>query len=377
MQEADGQTESRTERFRVRASRRRKVALVVAAVVVATLAVGAVTWRFVHVSASSADATARVSSTVASAAPVVVPSEPATTPVARVEVPGLVGMNVVEAGTVLKAAGLEMRVAAEGTAASASDAVVRTQLPEAGTVTTAGAVVTIVVPTPLARAAATKHSATPRVVSGHFVVVIDPGHQSHADATPEAIGPGSAEQKPRMTAGVTGVSSQVPEYEVDLEISTNLQRRLEDAGVRVVMTRTTNDVNLSNVERAQIANTSKADLFVRVHTDSSPDGSIAGVSTLYPAMNQWTKPIVARSRRAASEVQQHLVAATGAVDGGSVPRSDIAGFNWSKVPAVLVQTGFQSNPVEDRLLASPHYQDEVAQGMADGILAYLRGARAR
>lgn len=376
MQEADGQTESRTERFRVRASRRRKVAAVVAVSLVATVILGAVAWRFVHTTASSPDASAAVPSRVASAAPSVAPSEPATL-VARVEVPALVGMNVAQAGTVLKAAGLEMRVTAEGTAASASDAVVRSQIPEAGTVTTSGSVVTIVVPAPLARAAASKAPATPKVVSGHFVVVIDPGHQSRADATPEAIGPGSSEQKPRMTAGVTGVSSQVPEYEVDLEISTNLQQRLEDAGVRVVMTRTTNDVDLSNVERAQIANTSKADLFVRVHTDSSPDSSIAGVSTLYPATNLWTKPIVAPSHRAASEIQQHLVATTGASDGGSVARTDIAGFNWSKVPAVLIQTGYQSNPVEDRLLASAHYQDEVAQGMADGILAYLRGERAQ
>jgi len=156
-----------------------------------------------------------------------------------------------------------------------------------------------------------------------------------------------------------------------------LEYETEKAGVRVVMTRTTNDVDLSNIERAQIADKAKADLFVRVHTDSAPDASVAGVSTLYPANDKWTRSITGSSRKAAEAIQRDIVAATGAVDRGLAARSDIAGFNWSTVPAVLVQTGCQSNPVEDRLLASAHYQDEMAQGMAEGILAYLAGGRAQ
>jgi len=50
---------------------------------------------------------------------------------------------------------------------------------------------------------------------------------------------------------------------------------------------------------------------------------------------------------------------------------DLSGFNWSTVPTVLVECGFLSNPVEDRLLASPHYQDKLATGIADGVMAYL------
>ena len=96
---------------------------------------------------------------------------------------------------------------------------------------------------------------------------------------------------------------------------------------------------------------------------------------MFPATNQWTKPIAGASRKAAALIQQHVVSDTGVQDDGSASRSDVAGFNWSTVPAVLVQAGYQSNPVEDRLLASPHYQDELAKGMAEGVLAYLDGGR--
>jgi N-acetylmuramoyl-L-alanine amidase len=141
------------------------------------------------------------------------------------------------------------------------------------------------------------------------------------------------------------------------------------------MTRTTNDVNLSNTERAQIANAARADLFVRLHADSSTDESLSGVSTLYPSSNAWTKPIAETSVRAAHTIQTSLVKKTHAVDVGTAERGDLAGFNWSSVPAVLVGVGFPSNRVEDRLLVSPNYQDKVAEGLADGILTYLEDQR--
>jgi N-acetylmuramoyl-L-alanine amidase len=265
-----------------------------------------------------------------------------------------------------------MKVVREGSATSAAELVVHTQQPLAGTVAIVGSTVVVTVPA-LARKA--KSTAPQKGSDGKWIVVIDPGHQSRTDQLLEPIGPGSTDSKVRMTAGATGVTSGVPEYEINLEIATNLQKRLEAAGVRVVMTRTTNDVDVSNAERAQIANRAKADLFIRVHADSSTDPKAVGVSTLYPDSNGWTKPIVGSSRKAAVLIQQRLLSSTSARDDGSSARSDIAGFNWAKVPAVLVQTGFQSNSVEDKLLSSAHYQDLLAQGMADGVLAYLKGGR--
>ncbi len=205
-------------------------------------------------------------------------------------------------------------------------------------------------------------------------MVIDPGHQARSNSAPEPIGPGAKEVKPKVSGGATGVKTRIPEYEIVLQISMNLKKRLEAQGVKVVMTRSTNDVNLSNSERADIANRAKADLFVRVHGDGSPDSKTAGISTLYPGKNRWTKAITAQSKQAARMVQAAAIGATGAVDRGIVARQDLSGFNYAKVPSILVETGFLSNSVEDRLLSSPHYQDKVAQGMAAGIMEYLEGS---
>ncbi|MDF1541693.1 MAG: N-acetylmuramoyl-L-alanine amidase [Anaerosomatales bacterium] len=287
-----------------------------------------------------------------------------------VEVPDFVGKTLAEAEVLLSTAGIAVET--EEDASVAADAVgdARTVLgqdPAAGTVMPAGMAVRL-------RVAAEPDASAPGVAAG-AVVVIDPGHQSRGDSTPEPVGPGADESKPRVTGGTTGTFTRVPEYEVVLQISTNLKARLEAAGVTVVMTRTTNDVNVSISERAAIANDAGADLFVRVHADGNVDSGRTGIATLYPGENRWTTPIVARSRGAAGLVQESVIAATGAESLGTLPRTDLSGFNWSRVPTVLLECGFMTNPVEDRLLSSPHYQDKLAEGMANGIIAFLNAER--
>lgn len=295
------------------------------------------------------------------------PVDPGPTPV---EVPTLTGLKLDEAKLVLTAAGLTPTVRRDP-AGRSKEPTVTSQDPPPGTLARPGAVITIVVP-----AARDKDADDEDVVDrGEFVVCIDPGHQSHSDSKTEPIGPGSAVVKSRITGGTTGVVTGVPEYETVLQIATNLKRRLEAAGVTVVMTRSTNDGNLSNAERAQIANAAHADLFVRVHADSSTDEKLCGVSTLYPSVNDWTKKTAEESKRAASVIQPAVVKSTRAVNIGMAERGDLAGFNWSTVPCVLVSVGFPSNRVEDRLLVSPNYQDQVAQGLAAGTLEFLSGER--
>ena len=51
--------------------------------------------------------------------------------------------------------------------------------------------------------------------------------------------------------------------------------------------------------------------------------------------------------------------------------SNMSGFNWSKVPAIIVEMGMMSNAAEDRLLSNPAYQDKLATGIANGVVAYL------
>jgi len=283
----------------------------------------------------------------------------------RVQVPSVTGKSVEEAEIVLAAAGLsvERRETAQVVAAG-TPIVVVSQTPAAGEVVDQGTTVLLRIPaTSMATVAA----------APQYVVCIDPGHQAKSDLKPEPIGPGATETKGRVLGGTTGTATKLPEYEVTLQIATNLQKRLEAAGVKVVMTRTTNDVSISNSERALIANNANADLFVRVHCDGSTDSAASGISTLYPGATQWSAGITAPSKSAANSVQSAVVAATGAVSRGAIARTDQTGFNWAKVPAVTVECGFMTNAVEDKLLASPHYQDKLAEGMTNGIMAFLRG----
>jgi N-acetylmuramoyl-L-alanine amidase len=142
--------------------------------------------------------------------------------------------------------------------------------------------------------------------------------------------------------------------------------------VKVVMVRTSQNVNISNSQRAAIANKAHAALFIRLHCDGISDGAKHGFSTLIPAKNQWTGPIMTASAKAGRIVQRDALSATGAADAGVVQRSDLSGFNWSKVPTVLVEMGFMSNRAEDKALTTGSYQQKLATGLANGVVDYLK-----
>lgn len=207
-----------------------------------------------------------------------------------------------------------------------------------------------------------------------WVVVIDPGHQAQGDSRPEPIGPGSDQTKPRVSSGTRGVATGIPESQLVLAVSLKLRDALDAAGVEVIMTRTTQEVSLSNIERAQIANQAQADLFLRVHADGADDSATAGIHVLYPAaVPGWTDDIAAVSKQAAAIAQRELIAATGAKDRGIDARDDMTGFNWSDVPVILPEIGFMTNPSEDRLLATPEYQDAIAGALARAVVRFLQG----
>ena len=71
-------------------------------------------------------------------------------------------------------------------------------------------------------------------------------------------------------------------------------------------------------------------------------------------------------------MQKAVVRSTGAVDRGVIQRSDLTGFNWANVPAILVETGFMTNPHESHLLRTSAYQQRVARGVTAGVAAFVR-----
>lgn len=204
------------------------------------------------------------------------------------------------------------------------------------------------------------------------VICIDPGHQLKADYTEEPIGPNSDMKKPKVSNGTIGIVTKKPEYELNLEVSLKLKDRLEAEGFVVILTRETHDVNISNSERAKIANLSGADIFVRIHANQRNSPDYNGISVLCPSQeNEYTSTIYDESNALAHVMLDALILETVATDMGISYRDDISGFNWSEVPVILIELGFMSNPKEDERMNTERYQNKLVTGMINGILEYF------
>ncbi|MCI2254788.1 N-acetylmuramoyl-L-alanine amidase [Domibacillus sp. PGB-M46] len=216
-----------------------------------------------------------------------------------------------------------------------------------------------------------EETVVPEAKEKRFLVVIDPGHQVKANLDQEPVGPGATETKYKVTGGTTGIKTGVPEYELNLKAAFLLKAELERRGIQVILTRDSNEVDISNRERAEIANTHKADLFVRLHADGSENPDTKGFSILIPSSeNPYTKPIVDRSSQAADEVMALARTQLAINEPGIFPRNDMSGFNWSKVPVILPEIGFMTNPEEDVMLSSEEYLLKVMKVLAEGITNY-------
>ena len=206
-----------------------------------------------------------------------------------------------------------------------------------------------------------------------LVIGIDAGHQAKANYDKEPVAPGSSEKKAKVSSGTQGVSTRTPEHEVNLKVALLLQDYLEDAGATVIMSRTSADVNISNVQRAQKMNEAKCDLVLRIHCNGSTNASVTGAFMLVPS-GKSTTAIAAESKAAAATILKSFLAQTGAKDLGITPRDDLSGFNWSTVPVCLIEMGHQTNVQEDKKLASSDYQQKCARGLYEGIRNwYLNG----
>ncbi|MDP4094173.1 MAG: N-acetylmuramoyl-L-alanine amidase [Bacillota bacterium] len=205
------------------------------------------------------------------------------------------------------------------------------------------------------------------------VICVDPGHQKKVDNSTEPLAPGSSIMKVKNPGGAAGRVTGVPEYVLNLNVSEMLKKELEKNGAKVVMTREANDVNLGNVKRAEIANEANADLYIRIHADSSDNTSIKGISVLIPSSKYIKdKNLLSESKTAGTDVLKELVGKTGAKSRGVVERDDMTGFNWAKVPMLLVEMGFMSNADEDKLMDTPEYRAKLVNGMVSGIADYFR-----
>ena len=201
-----------------------------------------------------------------------------------------------------------------------------------------------------------------------YVIVIDPGHQEKGNSEKEPVGPGATETKAKVSSGTASRFNGYPEYKVNMEVALKLRQILLERGYTVIMTRTGNAVNISNIERATIANDAHADAFVRLHCNGSENNTFHGIGIYYQTPNNpYNGDLHGEAKALNSCLLEHMLSATGARRDGLIESDTYSGINWCKVPAGLVEMGYMTNQEEDAKLQDQAYQQKLAVGIADGI----------
>lgn len=205
-----------------------------------------------------------------------------------------------------------------------------------------------------------------------YLVVIDAGHQAKGNNEKEPLGPGSETMKSKATSGTQGVATGIPEYDLNLKVAIKLQKVLEKRGYQVKMIRTKNDVDISNAERAAVANELEADAFIRLHANGDEKSTTHGIMTICQTReNPFNAEIYDQCHKLAQCVLEETVEATGGKKMFVWETDTLSGINWSKVPVTIIEMGYLTNPEEDKLLSTDEYRQKLAEGIANGIDRYF------
>ena len=212
--------------------------------------------------------------------------------------------------------------------------------------------------------------------NSEYTICIDPGHQLKGNSELEEQAPGSKIRKVKVSSGTRGVSTKINEYQLNLDIALKLEKKLTQKGYKVYMTRKTNNVNISNKERALDTNKRGCSVYLRLHADGSENISLKGASVLTSSKNNpYTRKVQKSSEEFSKILLEEYVKTTGTKNRGIQYRDDLTGTNWSTVTNSLIEMGFMSNPDEDILMSKDSYRDKIVNGITNGIEKYLNKSK--
>ncbi|GEE03833.1 hypothetical protein nbrc107696_42790 [Gordonia spumicola] len=219
-------------------------------------------------------------------------------------------------------------------------------------------------------------------------IFLDPGHQGSAAGHDlnKQVPDGRGGTKECQTTGAISVTGK-PEHTINWDITQLVKAALESKGARVVLSRN-DDTGWGGCvdERAEAASRSGAAVAVSLHADSTSTGADAaktGFHMIVPTLPIPDKTVDAvqsgEGRKASNTMRDAFKAAgftpanyAGAVDGIQT-RPDIAAVNLTRVPAVFIEMGNLSDPIEAAALASPQGAARYAVAITNGISSYVDG----
>ena len=217
-------------------------------------------------------------------------------------------------------------------------------------------------------------------------ILLDPGHNpgnsSHTSQINSKVDVGSFRKECDTTG--TATNAGYPEASFTLDVARRARTILQAEGAKVVLTQDGDRAWGPCVdERAERGNQVHADAAVSVHGDGAP-GSEYGFHVILPARvvagKADTASITGPSRALGLRLRDSFAAATDEPvstylghDGIDV-RGDLGGLNLSQVPKVFIECGNMRNADDARHMTDPRWRQRAAQGIADGLTAFLAGA---
>jgi len=178
--------------------------------------------------------------------------------------------------------------------------------------------------------------ATASTLHAAKTVIIDPGHGGQ---------------------DLGAADSYVYEKHINLDVARRLERTLQEAGFKTVLTRDSDEfIELS--ERSAIANRYRNSIFVSIHFNSSYKPTAIGIETYYRS---------SESEKLAALVHREVIKAIGATDRG-VKTANFAVLKNTRSPAILVEGGFVSNKTDRDAMMDPLYRQVIADSIARAII---------
>ncbi len=185
-----------------------------------------------------------------------------------------------------------------------------------------------------------------KTIESKYTILVDPGHGGN-------------------DVGTASFDKKVFEKDITLELGKKVATKLSKQNdIQVIISRT-EDKYLGLSERSKLANDQDVDLFVSIHLNGQTGGNEAnGIETYY------TTGRTDGSKELAETVQKTMISYVDARDRG-IKDNRFQALLECKMPAILVEAGFFSNEKEAKNLTKESYQDQLVEGIAQGVLTYL------